>query len=129
MNPGSVCIGTDLNRNWGYHWDESGVSHSPCSDVYDGESAFSTLEAQYLRDYFLSINPTPELTLCFHSAADLLLYPYGYAYDSYPANVDEIRTVCNDAVDALNAVNSDNKDFTCINSAELYPAAGASDDW
>jgi len=129
VNPGSICVGTDLNRNWPYHWDESGVSHNPCGDTYDGETALSTKEAQHLSAYFLDLSPTPELSVCLHSAADLWLYPYGYAYNSYPDNVNEIRDVCERAVVALNAVNNDNVDFECINSAELYPAAGASDDW
>lgn len=42
------------------------------------------------RDYFLSLDPVPELTLSFHSAADMLLYPFGYARDTFPDNVDEI---------------------------------------
>merc|ERR1711997_774180 len=28
-----ACVGVDLNRNWGYHWGESGVSNNPCSDI------------------------------------------------------------------------------------------------
>eukprot|EP00095_Tigriopus_kingsejongensis_P009816 maker-scaffold239_size242058-snap-gene-1.25 protein:Tk09816 transcript:maker-scaffold239_size242058-snap-gene-1.25-mRNA-1 annotation:"carboxypeptidase b" len=126
-NQGSLCKGVDLNRNWGFHWAESGVSDSPCSDVFCGTEAFSEIESQNTRDYFGTINPLPEISICFHSAANLWLYPYGYAYDSYPDNVDEVRRLGEDAVDALNAV--DGQSFECINSAELYPAAGASDDY
>ena len=41
----------------------------------------------------------------------------GYDYNQFPDNVDEIIELCNDAVDALYAVNGYR--FTCINSAEL----------
>jgi len=39
-NSGSSCYGTDLNRNWGFHWAETGVSFDPCSEVYCGSAAF-----------------------------------------------------------------------------------------
>ena len=29
-NPGSSCIGVDLNRNWGYKWGGKGASTNPC---------------------------------------------------------------------------------------------------
>ena len=69
---------------------ESGVSNNPCSDVFCGPEAFSSQEAQNIRDYYLGLSEMPEVAICFHSAADLWLYPYGYAYDSYPDNVAEV---------------------------------------
>lgn len=45
----------------------------------------------------------------------------GYDYNQFPDNVDEIIELCNDAVDALYAVNGYR--FTCINSAELCKSA------
>eukprot|EP00094_Tigriopus_californicus_P011301 TCALIF_10908-PA protein Name:"Similar to Carboxypeptidase B (Astacus astacus)" AED:0.19 eAED:0.19 QI:25/0.85/0.75/1/1/1/8/52/400 len=120
-------VSVDLNRNWEFHWAESGVSDSPCSDVFCGYTPTSEIESQNIKAFYSTLSPVPELTVCFHSAANLWLYPYGYAYDSYPDNVDEIRRLGEDAVDALNAVNG--QSFECINSAELYPAAGASDDY
>ena len=29
-NPGSSCIGVDLNRNWGYKWGGKGADTDPC---------------------------------------------------------------------------------------------------
>jgi murein tripeptide amidase MpaA len=37
------CKGVDPNRNWGYHWGESGVSNDKCSDIYPGAEAFSEI--------------------------------------------------------------------------------------
>jgi len=126
-NNGAQCKGVDLNRNWPFHYGESGVSSVPCSDVYLGQSALDQPESAAMAAFFGAMSPTPELAIAFHSALDQILYPYGYDYNQYPPNVDEIIELCNDAVDALNAVNG--QQFTCINSAELYPAAGASDDY
>lgn len=84
------CIGTDLNRNWGFHWAEAGVSTNPCSDIYCGPKAFSEPESLNIKNYVESLNPTPVLGHCMHSYSQLWLWPYGYGYDAYPSNYQEI---------------------------------------
>jgi murein tripeptide amidase MpaA len=126
-NSGSSCVGVDLNRNWGYHWAEAGVSHSPCSDVYCGEAPFDQIESSSIRDYVESLNPTPVLGHCFHSYSQLWLWPYGYGFNAYPPNKEEVKQLAEDAADALYQVHG--TVFDPINSADLYPAAGAADDW
>jgi len=126
-NSGSSCKGTDPNRNWGFHFAESGVSHDPCSEVYCGEAAFDNIEMANIRDFVLTLDPIPVLGHCFHSYSQLWLWPYGYAYNAYPDNYREIKQLAEDASDALYKVHG--TVFDPINSAELYPAAGASDDW
>ncbi len=79
-----------MNRNWEYHWAESGASPIACSDTYQGPFPYSEIESENLKEYYLSISPLPELAVCFHSAAQLWLYPYGYANGTYPENVDEM---------------------------------------
>ena len=49
-----------------------------------------TCSSQNIRDYVLSISPVPTFATAVHSAAELWLYPYGYDYNKYPDNVDEI---------------------------------------
>jgi len=121
------CKGVDPNRNWGYHFGESGVSHDKCSDVYCGPNAFSEVEMQNIKNFVESLDPVPVLSHCFHSYSQLWLWPYGYAYNVYPENREEIEQLAIDASDALYKVHG--TVFDPINSAELYPAAGASDDW
>jgi len=121
------CVGVDLNRNWGYHWGEAGVSHNSCSDIYCGTVAFSEAESTNIKNYVEALNPVPVLGHCIHSYSQLWLWPYGYAYNAYPPNKAEIKKLAEDAADALYQVHG--TVFDPINSAELYPAAGASDDW
>jgi len=121
------CKGVDPNRNWGYHFGEAGVSHDKCSDVYCGEEAFSEPEMQNIKKFVESLEPVPILSHCFHSYSQLWLWPYGYAYNEFPENREEIEQLAIDASDALYKVHG--TVFDPINSAELYPAAGASDDW
>merc|ERR1719328_182868 len=30
------CYGVDPNRNWGFHWGETGVSSNPCTEIFPG---------------------------------------------------------------------------------------------
>ena len=85
-----ACKGVDLNRNWGYHWGEAGVSHNSCSDIYCGTGPFSELESQNIKNYVEALNPTPVLGHSIHSYSQLWLWPYGYAYNAYPPNKAEI---------------------------------------
>merc|ERR1712236_125084 len=80
------CKGVDPNRNWGYHFGESGVSHNKCQETYCGPEAFSEPETQNIRDYVQTLSPVPVLGHCFHSYSQLWLWPYGYAYNAYPDN-------------------------------------------
>merc|ERR1719468_742872 len=121
------CKGVDPNRNWGFHWGESGVSNDKCSDIYPGPEAFSEIEMQNIKNFVESLEPIPILGHCFHSYSQLWLWPYGYAYNAYPENREEVEQLAIDASDALYQVHG--TVFDPINSAELYPAAGASDDW
>merc|ERR1711970_970884 len=123
----SGCKGVDPNRNWGYHWAEAGVSNDKCSEVYCGPEAFSEVEMQNIRDFVMTLDPIPVVGWCFHSYSQLWLWPYGYAFNAYPDNYLEIKQLAEDASDALYQVHG--TIFDPINSAELYPAAGAADDW
>jgi len=121
------CKGVDPNRNWAFHYGESGVSHNRCMETYCGPEAFSEVETRNIRDFVETLEPVPVLGHCFHSYSQLWLWPYGYAYNAYPENKEEIQQLAIDASDALYQIHG--TVFDPINSADLYPAAGASDDW
>merc|ERR1711936_302010 len=122
-----ACVGVDLNRNWGYHWGEAGVSHNSCSDIYCGTGPFSEMESTNIKNYVEALSPVPVLGHTIHSYSQLWLWPYGYDYNAFPENRAEIEQLAIDASDALFQVHG--TVFDPINSADLYPAAGASDDW
>ena len=60
-----IYQGVDPNRNWGYHWGESGVSNDKCSDIYPGPEAFSEVEMQNIKAFVESLEPTPILGKLF----------------------------------------------------------------
>merc|ERR1711915_918866 len=119
-NSGSSCYGTDLNRNWGFHWAETGVSFDPCSEVYCGSAAFDQPESANFRDFVTTLAPLPVLGHTFHSYSQLWLWPYGYDYGAYPENYKEVQQLAIDASDAVFQVHG--TVFDPINSADLYPA-------
>merc|ERR1719328_15165 len=121
------CYGVDPNRNWDFHWGETGVSSNPCTEIYPGTEPFSEVEMRNIRDFVQTLEPVPVLSQCFHSYSQLWLWPFGYDYGAYPENREELEQLAIDACDALYQVHG--TVFDPINSADLYPASGAADDW
>jgi hypothetical protein len=84
---GGGVYGVDLNRNYDYHWGESGASHNPRSDTYCGPSAFSEPECQAIRDLVNDDAHQFLYTLNYHSYGRAMLYPWAYTY-GHPAEPD-----------------------------------------
>ena len=61
-----------------------------CSPIYGGPNAFSEAESSAIQKYLLGLPEPPALTVELHSFGNKLLYPYGYAKNTFPDNVDEI---------------------------------------
>ncbi|HNW36187.1 MAG TPA: M14 family metallopeptidase, partial [Candidatus Ozemobacteraceae bacterium] len=116
---GNNVFGVDLNRNYGYQWGNVGASNSPSSDTYHGKNAFSEPESQairalYGREHF-------QAAASFHSYSELILYPFGYAYNVPCPDEATLKKLAGE----MAAFNK----YTPENSAELYPAMGDTDDW
>ena len=80
---------------------ENGVSHNKCQETYCGPEAFSEVETRNIRDFVQTLEPVPVLGHSFHSYSQLWLWPYGYAYNAFPENKEEIQQLAIDASDAL----------------------------
>jgi hypothetical protein len=71
--------GVDLNRNYGFEWDNPLAASSdtfPSSDVYRGPQPFSEPETRALRD--LALNHDFKYAVSFHSGSECIIYPWGY---------------------------------------------------
>ena len=118
--------GVDNNRNYSYIdengnevWNTSGTSSNPYGNTYAGDGPFSESENRAIR-YFVESNNF-KIALNNHTYGNLLLYPYGYDYNQ-TTDDDDIFQFISSALVSEN--NYDN-----IISADLYPAAGDSDDF
>ena len=115
------CIGTDLNRNYGYMWgyDNNGSSPDPCAENYRGASAFSEPEIQNIKDFC----ETHEfrIALNYHTYANLLLYPWGWSPE--PCADDDL-------LEAYAILMTQDNNFTYgSGNLAIYPTNGGSDDW
>ncbi|KAK3841596.1 MAG: carboxypeptidase A1, partial [Linnemannia gamsii] len=124
------CLGTDINRNWNFHWNETSndaSSTDPCAYNYRGPKAFSTPEATNIARYLKSL-PNVASYMDFHSYAQLLLTPYGYT-SVPPANYDSyLKPLADGAVKALEAVHGTHFQAGDIYHT-IYPASGSSIDY
>ena len=118
--------GVDNNRNYNYIdddgneiWDTTGTSNNPNGQTYPGEFPFSEAENRAIK-YFVEYNDF-KLALNNHTYGNLLLYPFGYEYDTYTED-NSIFEFISDALVLENGYNN-------IISSELYPASGDSDDF
>ncbi|KAK0162945.1 hypothetical protein PV327_006671 [Microctonus hyperodae] len=126
---GGVCIGVDLNRNFGYRWGGLGTSRQPCREIYAGTGPFSEPETAAIKNFFEATSANFKAFLTFHSYGQYILYPWGYAQRVPPDYADLDRVAQKSAV-AMKKATTQNTVYTVGNSATaLYAAAGGSDDW
>lgn len=128
-NPGSSCVGTDPNRNFGDHHCEKGTSNNPCSDIFCGPNPFSTAETNNVNEYAKSVQNKMITWIDFHAYASYWLSPLGYDRGTPPAaDYNKMATCMKAAADATTAVNNQKFGYGPAGSL-LGAAAGASDDW
>lgn len=121
-NNGDGTFGVDLNRNYGHKWSTIGSSPDTSSDVYHGPSAFSEPETQAVKR-FMDANTNVTTVLSFHTFSELILYPWGYTYDSISNERD--RRVHETMARTMAQWNH----YTPQQSSELYATSGDTTDW
>ncbi|XP_001356357.2 zinc carboxypeptidase A 1 [Drosophila pseudoobscura] len=121
------CMGTDPNRNWGFHWNEVGASDEPCSESYAGPKAFSEPETEGLSQYLKSLPEPVFMYLSLHSFSQLLLYPYGHT-SSLPENHRQLERIFSAALGGMKRRFGTRYTGGNVYDA-IYPAAGSSMDW
>jgi len=124
-NPGSTCIGTDPNRNWGYQWGGPGASTNPCSETFRGPNAFSEVEVKTVADYIGSGKFYGYIN--FHSYSQMWLAPWGWT-SAYPPAYTPQNNMARDAVAALTGVYGTPYVYGPIYEV-IYPASGGSNDF
>lgn len=127
-NPGSNCVGVDLNRNWDFHFGV-GASNNPCSEVFKGSASFSEPETKALSETMKQVASKGNLKLvvALHSYGQVLVYPWGWTTDPAPDTSAMIRI---GKLFSRNARKSFKTKFDVLNSAKAFGLiSGATDDW
>ena len=122
------CFGSDPNRNWGgAHWNSSGVSNNPCSNVYPGTAPFDQPNTHIVKTYLETKKSILKMYLSYHSHSQTFLTPVGYSEEVIPADQDYYQRVGLAVVAAISARHG--TEYTAQRSAYLYPHSGDSADW
>jgi murein tripeptide amidase MpaA len=93
VNPGTACLGVDLNRNADLLWGvtEGQTSCQPCVDTFVGSAAFSEPESRNVRHMLDTYRID-----CFadvHSYSELVLYPWGHALNQTSDDTKRFTTL------------------------------------
>lgn len=118
-------VGVDLNRNFPWEWGGPGSSDIVEEENYRGTGPLSEPESTALADLMTSM-PTLVAHVDYHTFGELLLYPWGYTAEP-PGDIELLETLAEDQVAAMEAAGGEN--YTALQGAELYLAAGVVDDW
>merc|ERR1712172_438574 len=124
---GDSFQGTDANRNWDFHWSETGASGDSCSQTYYGPEPFSEVEARNVRDWVGARKDRIVFYQTLHSYSQLILFPWGYTETPAPG-YDAMYDLALRGNDALHEVHGEYYEAGCI-PCVLYTAAGTSLDW
>ncbi len=125
--------GVDLNRNHTFSWNRGGSSPYACDETYMGPSAGSEPETQAIETYINTLfadqrgpgenDPAPANTtglfITLHSAAGLVLWPWGFKSSPAP-NGTQLQTLGRHLA-YFNQYNPQQ-------SYQLYPTSGTSDE-
>jgi hypothetical protein len=130
-NSGSSHVGTDLNRNYDYHWGCcGGSSGSTSSNTYRGRQPFSAPETRAMRDFIDSrvIGGQQQIrtAITFHTAGEQVLWPYGYTYADVPIDMTrDDHAALREIGERLAAKNG----YRPMQSSGLYITDGDEIDW
>jgi len=125
--PFSNCRGADPNRNWSFHWRESGASLNPCDDTYAGPRPFSEPETRLMSQFILNKQRQIKVYLSLHAYSQMFLTPWGYTYQ-VPPDYEDMIAVAKKAVATIESFR--NTIYEVGSSTRiLYAASGGSDDW
>lgn len=119
VSGGGGNSGVDLNRNYSYHWDESGTSNNPGNDTWPGVGEFSEVETNAIK--WLCTNHNFKFAFNAHTHGNLLLYPIGWSSVEVAPHANYFEAYSSHMVE--------HNGYSNIKSSGLYPAAGDSDDW
>jgi len=133
-NPGSICYGTDLNRNFNFRWGTDGVSHVPCSDIYCGPNGGSEPETIAVSDELRRLGPNLLATVTVHSYGNMWMFPWGNTVNfagqtcDIAADHNDMMIVANAAANAVEATYNTRweRGNSCV---VIYETTGGTDDY
>jgi len=124
-----MCRGVDLNRNFPFHWNETGSSDDPCSYDYAGPEKGSENETKcimkFIEENIEKLNIKSYIAL--HSFSQLIMFPYGFTPDRVD-NYNDLKAIGDKAAESIKQLTG--KIYKSGSLYEtIYPSSGGSKDW
>ncbi|XP_055376977.1 zinc carboxypeptidase [Condylostylus longicornis] len=124
-----LCRGVDLNRNFPFHWNETGSSDDQCAYDYAGPEGASEDETKciikFIEDNISKLNIKTYIAL--HSFSQLIMFPYGFTPEKVE-NYNDLKAIGDKAVESIKEVTG--KVYKSGSLYEtIYPSSGGSKDW
>jgi len=127
-NSGSTCVGTDLNRNFGFQWGGANSDSDPCSNMFMGPSPESEIEVENIVNHILPIADSFIMYMSYHSWGEQFFTRWDYTAAVVPPDHEELLLLAWKAVYAINSVNNEVYEAGTA-PVIMYPFAGSSADW
>ncbi|KAI3378275.1 hypothetical protein SNEBB_004628 [Seison nebaliae] len=123
----SSCYGVDMNRNFEFHWMESGSSSNPCADTFAGRIPFSEPETRAISALLIREQYRIVVFVSLHSYSQLILLPWSYGKER-PSDFRTLKYYANRMKDAIQKKSG--IDYTVGASPDiLYCASGNTADF
>ncbi|XP_032761125.1 carboxypeptidase A5 isoform X2 [Rattus rattus] len=90
IQPGIVCVGVDLNRNWRTGFGGNGSTKNPCSETYRGPAPESEPEVAAIVA-FITGHGNFKAMISIHSYSQMVMYPYGHSLEPVPNHKELIQ--------------------------------------
>jgi hypothetical protein len=117
--------GVDLNRNYGFYFGGTGTEGIPTSEIYRGPSGFSEPESENVRLFTRRLQPTVVLSHHTYSEEGLWLRQPALDPALPPGDITPDQSEFTAIGDLLAIATG----WASIPAFQLYPVAGATDDW
>ena len=105
------CTGVDLDRAYGFEWDDASSKNNPCSESFSGEGPFQAVEsrrfANWVRNETENNNARFVGFLDFHSYSQQILYPYSYSCTFAPPSLENLEELAIGLAKAIRLTNGE----------------------